>query len=146
MGKLTEAIADDAKRRLIVDDGVQLLEDEVRSKRGLSGVAVKAGFKVVKAFRPGILPMAMNSLLDEFAAQIDPYYDAFEASGGNDLGRYFVQNGTQIANSLLSITDARASVSPNPPLKKAYSKLRPSAAQHIQDALPRLGAMVARHV
>ena len=146
MGKLTEAIADDTRRRQIVDDGVQLLEAEVRGKRGLTGIAVKAGFKVVKAFRPGILPMAMNSLLDDFAAQIDPYYDAFEASPERDLSRYFTQNGSAIANSLLSITDERASVSPNPPLKKAYSKLRPSAAQHIQEALPRVAEMVARHV
>ena len=146
MGRLSNAITDDSRRRRIVDDGVRVIEQEVRSKKGLSGIAVKAGFKVIRAFRPNILPMAMNELLDDFAEQIDPFYDRFEADGGGDLGSYFSRNGSAIANALLSITDARAQKSPHASLKKAYGKLRPQALGHVQDALPRVAEMVERHV
>jgi hypothetical protein len=146
VGRLSNAITDDARRRRIVDDGVRLIEDEVRSKKGLSGLAVKAGFKVIKAFKPNILPMAMNELLDDFAIQIDPFYDRFEASGGSDLGVYFSQNSGELANALLSITDARANKSPHATLRKAYGRLRPQAVGHVSDALPRVGQMVQRHV
>jgi hypothetical protein len=140
MGSLVDTIKDDARRRAVVDDCVTLLESEVASKGGLSGVAIKGGFKTVKAMRPGMIPMAMNHLLDDFAAQIDPIW---ASCGGSKSA--FIARKADIANALLSITDERGRKSDQKVLVKVYTKLRPTAVQHIGDAVPRLADLIAKH-
>jgi hypothetical protein len=144
VGSLTNAIADDSKRRTVVDDCVRLLDAEVAEKRGVSGLAVKAAFKAVKSVRPGMIPMSIDALLDEFSVQIDPFWAQCQANG--DVPRtFFTRNSSAIANALLMVTDDRAKASQQRILKKAYSKLRGQALAHISAAMPRLADLVARH-
>jgi hypothetical protein len=144
MGALAEVIQDDAKRRAVVDDCTRLLDAEVSGKRGIKGVAVKAAFKAVKGVRPGMIPMSVDALLDDFAVQIDPYWDRCQ-SAGTPPRQFFQSNGSAIANALLQITDQRAQRSTQRILKGAYSKLRGQAVVHITAAMPRLADLVARH-
>ena len=144
MGSLVETIKDDTRRRAVVDDCVTLLEAEVASKRGISGVAIKGGFKTVKKMRPGMIPMAMNHLLDDFAAQIDPIWAECQSSGQNPRS-FFSGRKSQVANALLSITDERGRKSDLKLLVKVYNRLRPTAVTHIGDAMPRLADLIAKH-
>ena len=144
MGSLVETIKNETARRAVVDDCVQLLEAEVASKRGISGVAIKGGFKTVKKMRPGMIPMAMNHLLDDFAAQIDPIWAECQASG-QDPRAYFTSRKGDVANALLSITDERGRKSDQKVLVKVYSKLRPTAVQHIGEAIPGLADLIVKH-
>jgi hypothetical protein len=144
MGSLAEVVTDDAKRRAVVDDCTRMLDAEVGDKRGLKGVAIKAAFRAVKGVRPGMIPMSIDALLDEFATQIDPYWAECQQSGTAPRS-YFQSNGSAIANSLLKITDDRAKRSSQRVLKGAYSKLRGQAMTHITVAMPRLADLVARH-
>ncbi|MGB0680864.1 MAG: DUF6918 family protein, partial [Polyangiales bacterium] len=48
MASLTEMIGNSATRQQLVQDCTVVLEEEVASKSGVSGLAVKAGYKVVK--------------------------------------------------------------------------------------------------
>lgn len=146
MGALTDVIADETRRRAVCDDGVAAIKDEVASKRGLTGVAVKAGFKAVQGVKPGFIPMALNHLLDDFAAQIDPFYDAWKASGSGTLKDYFRANDTAIANALLSITDDRGRNAKSRTVAKAYQSLRPQAVTHTAAAMPRVADLVSKHV
>lgn len=145
MGALSDALNDPNKRKRIVDDGVQVIEQEVASKRGFSGLAVKAGFKAVKALRPGIIGMALDHLLPEFAGQIDPFYEQWKSSPNGSLESYFKSRDAEIANALLSITDARSRNAQNRGMKKAYDKLRPQGLEHTKAAIPRLAGLVERH-
>jgi len=147
MGALTDVIKDQTKRRAVVDDGIRAIEAEVASKRGLSGLAVKAGFKVVRGIKPGFIGMALDHLLDDFSARIDPFYDRWQAAGGQGrLRDYFVANDSAIANELLGVTDGRAHNAKNKAVKKAYQKLRPQGVEHVKAAMPRVGDLVAKHV
>ena len=143
LGALSDAIQDAGRRRQIVDDAVRVIDAEVGDKRGMSGLAVKAGFKVVKGFKPGIIPQAVNGLLDDFAACVDPFY---ERCGEGDLRANFVRHGAEIADALLGITDQRAARSRHRTLKKAYGKLRPQGKKHTIAAMPRVADLVKRHV
>jgi hypothetical protein len=145
MGALSEAIKDPAKRRAIIDDGVRVVEQEVSNKRGMSGLAVKAGFKVVKGVKPGIIGEALNMFLEDFSAKVDPYYDRCQQSGGN-LRAYFVANSEVIADDLLSIVDSRAERAKHRTLKKAYFRLRPQGKKHTIEAMPAVAGLVERHV
>jgi len=145
MGALTDALTDKNRRRLIIEGGAALINSEVASKRGISGMAVKAAFKVVKKVKPGMIEQAMAGLIDDFALKIDPFYDSFLESGGTDASAYFVKHGAQISTALLEITDARAKRNRHRTLKGAYNKLRPQAMKHCQEAMPGIGALVQEH-
>lgn len=144
MGSLTEALQDPARRGLVIDDCERLLDSEVRSKSGITGIAVKASFRIVRSFKPGIIRLALDDMIDEFAEQIDPFWAECQAEGANPRA-FFTTHKERIANALLLVTDGRAATSPNPPLKRAYSTLRPRAIRYIGDAIPHLSELVVKH-
>lgn len=144
MGSLVEVIKDDAKRRQVVDDCVVLIEAEVGDKKGLSGMAIKAGYKTVKGIRPGTIPMAMNHLLDDFAAKVDPFWQECQDTGANPRS-FFSARKAEVANALLGITDARAKRAKNKLIAKTYTKLRPTAVEHVGAAMPRFADLVQKH-
>lgn len=144
MGSLLETIKDPARRRVVVDDCEALIKAEVADKKGLTGMAVKAAFKAVQKFRPGIVPMAMNHLLDDFAQRIDPIWKECQASG--EPPRSFLsKRKVDVAEALLGVTDDRARRSPNKALVKAYNSLRPKAIEHIGASMPRFADLLVKH-
>lgn len=145
MPKLADTLLDETTRPVLVRDCEQLIEEEVRDKKGVSGLAIKAGFKTVKAFKPGIIPDVVDVLLDEFVAALEPFYAEFEASPETDFARHCITHGDRIAEALLGITDRRAQKSKHRTLVKAYEKLRPQAHKQVVAAMPRLGRMLVRH-
>lgn len=144
MSSMVEVIKDPNKRRAIVDDCITLIDSEVSDKGGLSGLAIKAAYATVKGLRPGMVGMSMDHLLDEFSAQIDPFWAECQAKGEKPRP-YFLRRGNDVANALLSITDGRAAKSDHKVLKGAYGKLRPQGIKHIVDAMPRFADLVQKH-
>ena len=144
MASLIELANDPTKRSAIVADAAQLLDAEVAEKRGFSGKAVKLAFKAVKGVSPGMIPMSIDALLDDFCVQVQPFWEAAQASGQSTRA-HFESNSQAIASALLSITDARAERSTQRVLKSAYGKLRGQAVKHITEATPRLADLVERH-
>ena len=144
MGSLVEAVKDQATRKRVIDDCAALIEAEVGDKSGLSGAGIKLGYRTVKGLRPGMIPMAMDGLLDDFAGKVDPHWAKCQAEGANPRS-YFTSNKVVIANALLEITDDRARKTPHKVLKSAYEKLRPQAVEHIGAAMPRLADLIAKH-
>jgi hypothetical protein len=145
MATLIEMLLADDKRPAVIRDCERVIEDEVASKRGVSGLAIKAGFKTVKAFKRTIVPDVMDFLLPDFAAKIEPFHQKHVEAGGGDFAAYCVRNGSAIADALLEITDARARGSRHTTLVKAYNKLRPMAQKQVVEAMPRIGAMLVRN-
>ena len=144
MGSLVETLKDNAKRPAVLIDCEQLIEDEVADKRGLSGVAVKGAFKVVKKFKPGMIRLTLDDMIDEFAVKIDPFWQECQTAG-EDAQSYFTRKKLDVANSLLGITDGRITQSPNKGIKKAYNSLRPKAVDYIGQAMPRLARVIQKH-
>lgn len=142
MGALSEKLLGDARPK-VEADCVRVIEDEVASKRGATGLAVKAAFKMIKAFKRDIVPDAVHHLVPDFVAQLEPIYDEFTASGAGDIRGYCVQHGDRIAEALLGITDQRAASSRHKTLVKAYKRLRPQGKKHVVAAMPRVGGMLA---
>lgn len=144
MGSLTETLKDAGRRKAIVDDCATLIDREVSDKSGLSGLGIKAGYATVKGLRPGMIQAAMDGLLDDFAAKVDPFWLECQAQGANPRS-YFGTRKEQIANALLSITDDRAKRTPHKVLKSAYEKLRPLGVEHIGVAMPRVADLMVKH-
>lgn len=144
METLTEVLRDEARLRAVVADGARLIDEEVASKTGVGGLAVKAGFKTVKTVKPGLISEALTGLLPEFAPIVDPYYAKARASG--DVRGYFVSHGPEIAEALLAVTDARAERTTHRVIRGAYERLRGQAHKHTTAALPRVAELITRHV
>jgi hypothetical protein len=138
-------LLDAAKRPSVVTDLNNLVETQVDGKGGVSGLAVKGTFKLVKAIKPGIIENAVDDLLDNVVKTLDPYYAKFQGEGAGSLADYFVANQEAISNELLAVTDARAESTSKDAVKKAYSKLRPSAQDNVKEALPGLAGIILKH-
>ncbi len=138
MGTLVEKLtATPDVRRKVVEACCQLVEDEVGSKRGLSGAAIKTGYTVVKKLKPGMIPSAVNSLLPEFADAMQPLFDKNDGDA-DKFTSYISGNAAETADLLLGVTDAKAQNANNKTVKKTYDRLRGSAKDNVQAAVPGL--------
>jgi hypothetical protein len=144
MATLREVLGAPDKRPRLIDDSLQVLDAEVDDKSGLSGLAVKTAYKVVKGISPGFLRGVVDHLLDDFLDALDPIYQ--EALTKAVAPRQHLQaNPGRVADALLSITDRRAQRAKNAVVKGTYEKLRGQAKKHVEAAVPRLGELFARH-
>lgn len=144
MNSLADAVHDPQRADAIIKDCLLLLEEEVATKKGVSGLGIKAGFKAVKNAKPGFLEAVVRHLLPEFTAALDPVYQDAVAAG-TDIPTYFKAHSGRVADGLLAITDRKAQASGNTLLKGAYNKLRGIAKKHVEQAVPRLADLVEKH-
>ncbi|EHY89691.1 DUF6918 family protein [Saccharomonospora azurea] len=141
---LKEILLDSSRRPTVVADLQTLIDEEVAAKSGVSGTVIKTGYAAVKKIKPGIIGAAVESLLDEFVAALEPIYADFKASGAAEFGTY-LPTRPDAADALLSVTDARSEKSDRDSIKKVYSKLRPKGKENVEEALPRLGKLIDKH-
>ncbi len=142
---LEQTLLSPAKRPQLLGDCERLIDEEVASKSGLTGVAVKTAFAMVKAVKPGIIRESVDGLIDEFVATMEPFFTA-QQSSGQGVEAYFTARAPAVADALLGVTDKRAARAKNATLKKGYDTLRPKGKQHVEAAIPRLSRLIARYV
>jgi hypothetical protein len=145
MATLLELLGGSAKRAAVISDALTVLDAEVDSKGGLSGLAIKGAYKIVKGVSPDFVPSAVDHMLDDFLKALDPIYQE-ALQRGIDARQHLLSNAGRVADSLLSITDSRAARAKNQMVKKTYEKLRDGAKKHVEASVPRLADMFARQV
>lgn len=147
MSSLAEILLDASRRQQVLDDCVQLIDDEVRSKSGLSGIAVKGAYAIVKKIKPSIVRDIVDKLIEPFAQNLDQFYQSFKAAGITEpFAAFLLPKATPVANALLSITDERAQKSENRTLRSVYDKLRPTGVKHVEAAVPGIARLIAKHI
>lgn len=140
MSTLVDKLTAPEVRPKVVSACVDLVDREVDGKGGLSGMAIKAGYKVVKALKPGFVTSVVDTLLPEFAEALAPIHAREATAGPDSFVRYVEGHGEEVADALLQVTDARAGKAKNATVKKTYERLRPSAKQNVIAAVPNLAA------
>ncbi|MBS2020010.1 MAG: hypothetical protein JST00_44525 [Deltaproteobacteria bacterium] len=141
---LVDALTNEAKKPEILKDCCALIDEEVKDKGGISGLAIKAGYSAVKGIKPGFVEHAVEDLLPEFAKALDPIYADAKAQN-KPVGDFFAQNASRVADALLTITDGKASRAKSGVAKGAYEKLRGSAKKNVEQAVPRLGKLIEKY-
>ena len=144
MPHLKELAQNGDKRSQVVQDACQVLDLEVKDKSGLSGLAIKAGYKLVQGVKPGFVRQAVDDLLDDFLDALDPIFQE-AVSSGKKPGDFLKSHAPRVADSLLSITDRRAENAQRAAIKSMYDKLRPTAKKHVGSATPRLADLLDKH-
>ena len=129
----------------VIDDCQTLIDEEVSEKSGVSGAAVKLAYKTVKKIAPGHIRHMVKSLLPDLADTLEPYWADFTASGGSQFGDYLAKRGNEVAEAMLSVTDARAARSSRATVIKAYKTVRGGAVKNVEAALPRVGDLVLKY-
>ncbi|HEX5293332.1 MAG TPA: hypothetical protein VFX25_31040 [Streptosporangiaceae bacterium] len=129
----------------VMADCYALIEQEVSGLPGIRGTALKLAYKTVSAVAPGHVRYLMEAMLPQMVEQLEPFWADFSASGSSEFGDYLVKRGDEVAEALLSVTDARAVASGRPAVVRAYRTVRGGAGQHIGASLPRVGDLVAKY-
>jgi hypothetical protein len=141
---LQASLLDPNRRDDVVTDLQTLVDQEVAGKSGLSGGIVKTGYAAVKKVKPGIIRSAIDSLLPEFVAALEPHWAASQPQPATGFGAYLAGRPQEVSEALLAVTDRRAERSSRA-ITSVYTKLRPKGQDNVIEALPRLGDLVQRH-
>jgi hypothetical protein len=144
MPNLNEILLVPGNRPKVIADCAKLIEEEVDSKGGLTGLAVKAAFAVVRAIKPGFINESVDHMLDDFVKRLEPFWADAQAKN-EPIGAVLNARAPQVADALLTISDERATRTTNNTLKKAYEKLRPTGKKHVEAAVPRVGRLIAKY-
>jgi hypothetical protein len=137
-------LAPDTKPK-VISDCYDMIQQEVSGMSGVSGTAVKLAYKTVTAFAPGHVRYMVESLLPGMVGKLEPFWADFTASGGSAFGDYLAKRGEEVAEALLTVTDARAEASGRPTIVKAYRTVRGGASKHVQAALPQVGELILKY-
>ena len=143
MTTLLDVMQDAAKRSDMVGAVRELIDQEVAAKKGLGGMAIKAGFKVLQGIKPGFVSEVVERLLPEFAEVLEPLRGE-AADNGKSVPRFFASNADSVADKLLAVTDERAKRVDNAAIVGAYKRLRGAAQRNVASAVPGLGEIVER--
>ncbi len=131
----------------MIADTVNLVDAEVASKGGISGFAIKAGYRVVKGLRPSLIRDAVDNLLDKFVDKLEPFYADWVAKSKTPAFDQFLSSQPkEVANALLAVTDERAERVDNATVKKTYQGLRPQGEKNVIAAVPGLGKVLVKYV
>lgn len=141
---LYETVQDKAIRASIAQDCVQLMDAQVASKSGLSGMALKATYGVVKSIGPSYIPGALERLIPDAFRALDPMWQKGVQAG--DPVAYLSQNSSTAADRVLSVTDARIETSNNKIVRSSYNKLRKSVKNDVETAIPGLAVIIGNHI
>lgn len=147
MSTLKDLLLNPSVRPRVVDDTTRLIDAEVSAKGGLSGAAIKVGYKAVTAIKPTLVREAVDNLLDRFVDRMEPFYADWVTKGKSPgFDAFLTSRANQVANALLGVTDDRAKTVANGTIKKTYEKLRPQGEKNVEAAIPGLGRMVSRYL
>jgi hypothetical protein len=146
VSSLKDIVSSD-QRPAIIRDAVDLVNSEVSSKSGLSGMAIKAGYKAVKTVKPTLIRDAVDNLLDKFVDKLEPFYTAWIDGGkSGSFESHLSSQANKVANALLGVTDDRAKSVDNRTIRKTYEKLRPQGEKNVQAAVPGLGRLLGKYI
>lgn len=142
---LKESLLDESKHDALMADITALIDAEVSDKKGAGGLAVKGGYGAVKKVGPSYIERAVDALWPDFVAQLEPFWQSYNAAPAGSFSDYLVANSDQVSNALLSVTDSRIEETDKSVVKKFYGSLRGSAQKNVTEALPRLGDLVSKY-
>ncbi|BAT51363.1 unknown protein [Nostoc sp. NIES-3756] len=140
---LSDGLLNPAKKALVVDDCCRMIDAQLASKSGLSGMALKTAFAALKGIKPGYIPNVVEQLLPQCCEALDPIWSE-GVQKGDPVG-HLVDNRSRTADALLSITDARVKDSKRQLVRGTYDKFRGSAKQHVEEAVPDFAQVIERY-
>ncbi|AFY31129.1 hypothetical protein [Calothrix sp. PCC 7507] len=140
---LSDGLANPDKKAIVVEDCCSMIDAQLASKSGISGMAIKAAFGALKGVKPGYIAYVVEQILPQCFTALDPIWSEGLQTG--DPVGYLNANRDRTADALLSVTDARAQNLKRQIVKGTYDKLRGSAKQNVEEAVPELAKIIDKY-
>jgi hypothetical protein len=137
---LSEGLLNPTKKAMVVDECCNMIEVQLASKSGMSGIALKAAFAALKGVKPGYIPYVVEQILPQCFTALDPIWSE-GVEKGDPIG-HLSANRSHTADALLGVTDARAKNAKRQIVRGTYEKLRGSAKKHVEEAVPDLAKVI----
>lgn len=139
---LGELLNDSAIKASLVEDCDRLINEQVSQKGGVSGMAYKTAYRVVKGIGPTYVRGAIGRVLPSALEALEPVWQ--EGMQAGDPVHYLEQHRSRTADLLLSVTDHRIQYSSGP-IVSVYNQLRKSVKSDVEAAVPTIASILARH-
>jgi hypothetical protein len=130
------------RRPAVIEDCVELIDAQVKQK----GFVIKSAYATIKAIKKKFVPEVVDALLDDWLGKIQPHYDKWVATKPSTFSDYLVARSDDVAEDLLSVTDARAEKTSHTTAKKMYGRMREGAKRNVVEAIPELAKMIEKHL
>jgi hypothetical protein len=141
--KLSAMLQEPSVKASIVADCAQLIETQVNTKGGISGLALKAAYTLVKGLNAHYIPGAIGRLLPQLFEALNSMWE--EGTQAGDPVAYLVKHRSRTADTILSVTDSRVKNSPAV-VKSTYGKMRASVQGDVEEAIPELAQILGKHM
>lgn len=146
MKSLNEILLGGADKEAVIAEVAQMIEAHVASRGGLRGIALRTGFKMLKAAKPGIVERASAKLLPEFLEALEPLHRQFaEGAAKGDFAAHLQRHYAAASKALIGVADRRVARA-NPTVQSYYEKFGKDAEEHVRDLLPSLARIIARRL
>jgi len=142
MSSLVELLGTPSVRPQVIAECVELIDAQVKQK----GFVIKSAYATIKAIKKRFVPEVVDTLLDDWLSKIQPHYDKWSASKPSTFADYVIARSDDVAEDLLSVTDARAEKTSHTTAKKMYLRMRDGAKRNVIEAIPELAKMIERHL
>lgn len=142
---LTEVLLAEGRRQLLIADCVRLLEEEIDSKKGISGLTIKTVFKLVQKIKSNVFFEIVDHLLPSFSQALDPFYQTFQKEKQQAFESFLLSQPDAVVKALLSVTDAKAQNAENKILKAGYENLRGVAEHQVMVAIPKIAMLLSKY-
>ncbi len=148
MKNLQEMVNDPEMYEAVLKDSARVLDEEVAKKSGISGLAIKGAFKLLKSVKQGkALRKVLEALMPEFINKLDPYFQRYQTEGkGKRWSQFISPYYETLSDDFLAVTDAKARESDNAQVRKTYEKLRPKARKEVVASMPSLARMMEKYI
>ncbi len=140
---LREAIQDETVQAHVVADCTRLMDEQVSAKGGISGLALKTTYGVIKGLGADYIPTAIQRLLPDAFDALDPLWSEGLAAG--DPVAHLSDNSSRAAEMILGLTDVKIQHSNNKVVKVSYGQLRKSVKADLEAAVPGLAQIIGAH-
>lgn len=141
---LRDVVSDPEQRPRIADDAVREVALAIGSRTGIKGAAAQFGLEAINRIRPGFLARQVEELLPAMADAIEPWWATGRSRG--DAPAWLKANANQVADALLTVTDAHVAEAHDQAAIAVYQRLRSAAPQRIAAEMPRIATFVTRWV
>ncbi|MFT3696660.1 MAG: hypothetical protein QM831_26200 [Kofleriaceae bacterium] len=139
---LVETIGKDPVRPKVIEETVELIDSQVKTK----GFLIKGAYSTIKAIKKKFVPEVVDALLDDWLGKIQPHYEKWETAKASTFADYLIARSDDVAEDLLKVTDERAQNTSHTTAKKMYGKMRDSAKRNVIEAIPDLARLLEKHI
>ncbi len=145
---MKQILRNQAQREAFIGDCVLIIENQVKSQNGISGLAINNAYRMLNKLTPGATWQATEILVDDFAEKIEPYLREFtqKYSDYQQLPNFLESKAEIIAESFLQVTDAKVHQFDSSVLLTFYKTLRPFARKHVERAVPDIAFVLCKYL